>query len=1400
MATFDFLRDILFKLTPYLPGIVGVLLILALVLIGTLLWLVRRARDRARAAAPEGETAALAPREREDDAFAIEPDDLPVLPLKKSFKLALKILRTHVSGRDWRYAIPWYLLIGPEGSGKSTLAAATGMNLPVGAPAADWEDVQPGCKWWFFDRGILLDVAGNFIRLRHQRGSSAKGWRLLLSLMDRYRPRRPADGIVLTLPVDDLIDGDGAPREPDDVAHRADAVYKKLWQAQARLGLAFPVYVMVTKADRLTGFKPFVQALPGHHLDGMLGWSNPYNFDSRFRSEWVGEAMAAVDDTLNAAQLELFSEIDDAGATAEMVRLPEAFAALGENLTIYLSTLFKDSAYHEAFALRGLYFTGDGGLVRDFTTTGLATVSGAYSGPEEEHRAPVFLRDLFDRKIFAERGLARPARRALLARNRSVLAAQAASLFIAVAGGLGLWYATSTIRTGVASVEPFVEEVRTDLREAALLQQETGGRGGGDRGRLGSFDREKAINLLDGMTRVKIDSFQSVLVPTSWGGSLDSDVVAIARKAFDHFILQSMRARLDEKGRNLVAGRLPQSTAGSNLGVVAALGGGPEDEGVGVLVNDTPLGGPAFARLRDYVEALRAFENALVRFNGLHESRDLADVKALVLYLFDTRLPENFLEHSTFYQSALSFARNDEIPKDLYDQDAKARYTVFERAALAELYAENPLLVALRSLGLALDEAANRHAAGIGTLVTLKTRIDDAQRMLDAPEIQWMGNPAFDPTAAFSGLLERIGGSAMLGPRLAAAFNTQNKRGVEDVRLELPDLQSLVLGPLLKQNDGGVELAFAAPIGNFKALTVSLFAEPFMAEGRTRPLPVAPAPGSGTGWNLNRLTEAVDLIGAYDSFMRERLGEAPTALHGLIRTAAGQRLETVTNDRIAAALESSQGALGAAIAGARAGSGLAAEDRLRREISSLSAAAPSFVAILEAYDTLGLEDSYLDLTDMVMTHGLTLLEETDDLFGTESLYQPVGGDLSWWDGADGMALRAFRASDPFDLREVLGVQRSRIGVLAQDYAKPVLDLIDARDVRLGDRDRGLVRKWRRILDEIQKVQLSKPDNSITTLERFITGEMMQVAFANCGETLGEDDIAARGDYFTSRLIRLKQMIRTRCTDLAEIEAQTAYAAIAQGFAEHLEGRYPFTDGFYRDGQREASPRDLRRFFRTFDDHASDARSALNQADGLGPNRERALDFLARMDRVRAVFAPWLASGSETDSPVFDLALEFQVNRQRERGGNQVIAWRFGVDDRDVSNLSADKTLRWSLDERIDVDLRWANDAVRVPAQASDRTNVAIQGKRATFSYENAWSLFELIRRHRAGSEDFAEFVDPLPHTLRFRVPTRPAAGGPVEDAILFIRVHLSALAEGEPVDIEFPVPPTAVPRLAAGPS
>src|SRR5215471_12470486 len=97
---------------------------------------------------------------------------------------------------------PCFLLLGPADSGKTDL-----MNdLPRVFYNQDltWMDeVNAGVAQWRFDRAEVLEVAGNIFAPANGNGADNE-WKNFLTQLQRRRPRRPVDGVVLTLPLTQL--------------------------------------------------------------------------------------------------------------------------------------------------------------------------------------------------------------------------------------------------------------------------------------------------------------------------------------------------------------------------------------------------------------------------------------------------------------------------------------------------------------------------------------------------------------------------------------------------------------------------------------------------------------------------------------------------------------------------------------------------------------------------------------------------------------------------------------------------------------------------------------------------------------------------------------------------------------------------------------------------------------------------------------------------------------------------------------------------------------------------------------------------------------------------------------------------------------------------------------------
>lgn len=202
----------------------------------------------------------LARRRNERLLKSLEPGDAGP-ELGRRFGQALAMLRQGFEAKGGRHGwqgrrqvqqLPWYLIIGAPGGGKTTALLHSGLRFPLAErlgrdPLAGTGGTRQ-CDWWFSQDAVFIDTAGRYTTQDSDAVADAREWRQFLALLRRHRPVQPINGVLVTVSVPDLLQG-GA-----ELAGQAAAVAARLDELRRELDLAFPVYLLVTKADLLAGF------------------------------------------------------------------------------------------------------------------------------------------------------------------------------------------------------------------------------------------------------------------------------------------------------------------------------------------------------------------------------------------------------------------------------------------------------------------------------------------------------------------------------------------------------------------------------------------------------------------------------------------------------------------------------------------------------------------------------------------------------------------------------------------------------------------------------------------------------------------------------------------------------------------------------------------------------------------------------------------------------------------------------------------------------------------------------------------------------------------------------------------------------------------------------------------
>ena len=174
--------------------------LLWLVWIATIVWRPMRKR-RANAALVHGLSSGMTAIDRENQI------------LNQRFREAIQKLE-QAGKSSWLgrakniHELPWYVFVGAPGSGKTTALKNAGLQflLTDGADSGPLKGVggTRNCDWWFTSDAVLIDTAGRYTTQESDAAVDASAWDKFLSLLRKTRPRRPINGVLLTVNIQDL--------------------------------------------------------------------------------------------------------------------------------------------------------------------------------------------------------------------------------------------------------------------------------------------------------------------------------------------------------------------------------------------------------------------------------------------------------------------------------------------------------------------------------------------------------------------------------------------------------------------------------------------------------------------------------------------------------------------------------------------------------------------------------------------------------------------------------------------------------------------------------------------------------------------------------------------------------------------------------------------------------------------------------------------------------------------------------------------------------------------------------------------------------------------------------------------------------------------------------------------
>ncbi len=294
----------------------------------------------------------------QDQGPTAEDEELGTIQSK--FGDAVKLLQksTRAKGRVNLYELPWYIIIGPPGSGKTTALVNSGLKFPLadlyGKTPIKGEGGTRNCDWWFTEEAVLIDTAGRYTSQDSHSEIDSAGWRGFLDLLKKHRKRRPLNGALVAISIEDLITLSDHERN-----RQIDAIKSRLNELNQKLQVRFPVYVVFTKCDLIAGFTEYFEDLGAEERRQVWGMSFPFSakVGAGESVSYFAEEFDALMERLSNCLFGRIQSERDPDRCTRIFSFPQQISSLKPVIEKYLEDIFGSSRFSEQCLLRGCYFT-----------------------------------------------------------------------------------------------------------------------------------------------------------------------------------------------------------------------------------------------------------------------------------------------------------------------------------------------------------------------------------------------------------------------------------------------------------------------------------------------------------------------------------------------------------------------------------------------------------------------------------------------------------------------------------------------------------------------------------------------------------------------------------------------------------------------------------------------------------------------------------------------------------------------------------------------------------------------------------------------------------------------------------------------------------------------------------
>jgi type VI secretion system protein ImpL len=1262
--------------------------------------------------------------------------------LRASFRQAVELIEANIAGRAQKLSLPWVLVLN-EGAGAKPLPVSfSGVAQALSADAAASASAE-GISWNFFDKGIVINMLGAYLGTPDSEDASERPWEEFLSLCRDYRPERPFDSLVITVPVELLMKSESEARM--ELSRLAKLANRRLWMAQNRFAMRFSVYVVVSGCEGIPGFAAFSRSLPEIMRKSILGWSSPFELSAGYQSSWVDETINQAIQTLSDTSAELFA-LNNEGDSAAYFMLPGQIESIRSQLQLYVDELMRPSSYHEPFLMRGIYFAGDSNEAaernqRVFATRAMGQTNGSdsrglvpkasgalkstfdaellplsdegESGPDDDTYSlspePVFLRDLFEHKIFPEFGLARPSASQLTSFPLLGRGARWTGAVILGGWGVGLLIGSIILHAQSIELNRILVKIQQYNSQMALANQA---------GLKMSVDSQntQALSLMALMEQMEGKRLWSVFMPGSWPwiDSLSADAKNGIDKAFGEIAAATLKRGFQTQVSQLTGVPQDEDTGELITGASCSIP-------AGISADETkraPIGFldmPEYASLMGYVSAVQQLDiasQAMQRLQASGSPADPRDLQLLVKQVTGTELNSVSQRSADLFRSKASSANRVRLDSVREIIGCALRLRLVRLGDQA--FDNNVVLLSQQELRASI---ANLTAAGedsndgektletLETLVILFNDIKTHEALLSTGSggSAWMTQAHFQPGKSWELMMSKVSATQLLGGDVAHQINEKFEAEYKRFSATLKDEMSGDDMAEVIWDEKEQRYALGTSLQNLKTSISTLLSEPYMALANNLPAPELNL-NQAVSWDLARLDQAIATQEQFKRFKSELFPRFPMssqrAIDQIVRTRMTNQIMTMVNSALLP---------GGRVLSQGSDFGVMEAERVR------------LVKLQQLLNDLGARREAESLRSLTTRDAARRLQALDDTLQRAELYATRGRSFSSWNGEKGPVLGAFGLPDIAALQPYLAQQAGRVEALSKE-ADAIMGLLDP-----GNTTSSQALRWQAIGRDLERARLKNPNSSLQMLEGFLMSMSGDVDMQNCTERLaGKVPSGRAADFFAERHAQLASSLQQRCSELRQNEMVAQWQTFSTDFNRTLAGRPPFAQPGWMSDAYYVEIDEISPMFKSYDRARPAMQALVRKGSAAAAPVQR---FMEQFERTKTFLAPLMPS-EENAAVGYDVGVEFRANLQGEVQGNKIIDWTIEIGRQRLSLRDPPKQLRWEPGQAIQLSLRMAKDGQVTPLVDAKQPAMTVDGKTLILRYADGWSLFNLIGRQR----------------------------------------------------------------------